>query len=207
MKLYFAPGACSLSPHIVLREAGLPVELERVDLAEGRIVSTGEAFRSVNPKGYVPALEVAPGDIVTEGAAIVQHIADSNPQAGLAPAAGTLERARVNEWLTFLSSELHKAFSPLFRPDSSEDMKSAAIERVTNRLDHIESVLADGRSYLTGDQFTIADAYLFTLTNWTGPTGVGLGGRSKLIAYMDRVRQRPAVLAALEAEGLLQPAA
>ncbi|MBO6766450.1 glutathione transferase GstA [Maricaulis sp.] len=207
MKLYFAPGACSLSPHIVLREAGVPVELERVDLAEGRIVSTGEAFRSVNPKGYVPALEVTPGEVVTEGAAIVQHIADSNPQAGLAPAAGTLARARVNEWLTFLSSELHKAFSPLFRPDNSEEVKSAAIERVANRLDHIESVLDDGRSYLTGDTFTIADAYLFTLTNWTGPTGIGLGSRSKLMAYMDRVRQRPAVLAALEAEGLLQPAA
>jgi len=207
MKLYFAPGACSLSPHIVLREAGVPVELERVDLVEGRIVSTGEAFRSVNPKGYVPVIEVAPGEVVTEGAAIVQHIADSNPQAGLAPAAGTLERARVNEWLTFLSSELHKAFAPMFQPNSSEEAKAYAIDRVANRLDHIESVLADGRSYLTGEQFTIADAYLFTLTNWTGPTGIGLGRRSKLIAYMDRVRQRPAVLAALEAEGLLQPAA
>ncbi|WP_300540699.1 glutathione transferase GstA [Maricaulis sp.] len=204
MKLYFSPGACSLSPHIALREAGVDVELEQVDLARGVIAASGRSFREVNPKGYVPALDIGSGVLLTEGAALVQHIADTYPDAGLAPAPGTLERTRVNEWLTFLSSELHKSFGPLFNPKAPEADKAAAIDKVRSRLDYIEQSLADGRDYLTGPDFTIADAYLYTLTNWAGPTGVGLGERPRLAAFMDRVHARPAVRAALEAEGLLE---
>jgi glutathione S-transferase len=206
MKLYYAPGACSLSPHIVLREAGQPVELVQVDLSTGQIKDTGAAFRDINPKGYVPAIEIADGGLLTEGAAIIQHLADSHPDAGLAPAVGTVERARVNEWLTFLSSELHKAFSPLFNAASSDAVRNDAIAKVKNRLDYVETTLADGRDYITGDRFSIADAYLFTLTNWTGPTGIGLSGHPHLTAYQARIAARPAVRAALEAEGLLQAA-
>lgn len=206
MKLYFAPGACSLSPHIVLREAGIDVALERVDLAKGEILASGVPFKQVNPKGYVPALDLGDGNVLTEGAAMVQHLADTHPDAGLAAPAGTVERARINEWLTFLSSELHKAFSPLFSPASGEPAKSDAIAKVTGRLAFVESVLADGRDYLTGPRFTIADAYLFTLANWTGPTGIGLESYPSLTAYQARVASRPAVQAALEAEGLLQAA-
>lgn len=204
MKLYYHPGACSLSPHIVMREAGLDIELERVDLTTGQIVASGESFRTVNPKGYVPALALDSGEVLTEGAALVQYLADSRPDAALAPAAGTLERARVNEWLVFLSSELHKAFSPLFNPDIAEADRKAAIEKVRNRLDFIEQTLADGRPWLAGETFSIADAYLFTLTNWAGPTKVGLDGHTHLPAFMARMQQRPAVRAALEAEGLLE---
>ena len=204
MKLYYHPGACSLSPHIVLREAGLDVELERVDLATGKIVASGESFRTVNAKGYVPALALDSGEVLTEGAALVQYLADTHPDAALAPAAGTLERARINEWLTFLSSELHKAFGPLFNPAASEAERQAATDKVRNRLDFIEQTLADGRPWLAGDAFSIADAYLFTLTNWTGPTKVGLDGYTHLPAFMARMQQRPAVQAALEAEGLLE---
>ncbi|WP_291841527.1 glutathione transferase GstA [Maricaulis sp.] len=206
MKLYYSPGACSLSPHIVLREAGLPVELIQVDLASGKLVASGDRFRNINPKGYVPALEIGEALPLTEGAAIVQHIADSHPEAGLAPAAGTAARARVNEWLTFLSSELHKSFGPLFTPGSSDEARQAAIKKVKSRLDMVEAALADGRSWLTGEVFTIADAYLFTLTNWTGPTQIGLADHPGLAAYQARVAARPAVQAALEAEGLLQAA-
>lgn len=206
MKLYYAPGACSLSPHIVLREAGQSVELVQVDLSTGQIKDTGAAFRDINPKGYVPAIEIADGSLLTEGAAIIQHLADSHPDAGLAPAAGTVERARVNEWLTFLSSELHKAFGPLFNGASSDAARNDAIAKVKNRLDYVEATLADGRSFITGDRFSIADAYLFTLTNWTGPTGIGLSGLPHLTAYQARIAARPAVRAALEAEGLLQAA-
>ncbi|MFT6460760.1 MAG: glutathione S-transferase [Maricaulis maris] len=206
MKLYYAPGACSLSPHIVLREAGVPVELEQVDLASGKIVATGKPFKSVNPKGYVPALDLGEVLPLTEGAAIVQHIADSHPDSGLAPTPGTAARARVNEWLTFLSSELHKSFAPLFSPDTPDGVRQSAIAKVTSRLNMIEAVLADGRAYLTGDSFTIADAYLFTLANWTGPTGIGLADQPNLAAYQARVAARPAVHAALDAEGLLQAA-
>lgn len=206
MKLYYAPGACSLSPHIVLREAGQPVELVQVDLSTGQIKDTGAAFRDINPKGYVPAIEIADGSLLTEGAAIIQHLADSHPDAGLAPVAGTVERARVNEWLTFLSSELHKAFGPLFNAASSDAARSDAIAKVKNRLDYVEATLADGRDYITGDRFSIADAYLFTLTNWTGPTGIGLSEYPHLTAYQTRIAARPAVRAALGAEGLLQAA-
>lgn len=206
MKLYYAPGACSLSPHIVLREAGLDFDLERVDLRSGTVVSDGRAFREINPKGYIPALELEDGSVLTEGASIVQHIADSNSARSLAPAPGELARARVNEWLVFISTELHKTFSPLFSPDAAEVTKAEAVAKAKKRFDHVEDVLADGRTWLTGDDFTVADAYLFTIANWAGPTGIGLEAWPQIAAYMDRVRARPAVHAALEAEGLLQPA-
>lgn len=201
MKLYYSPGACSLSPHIVLRELGLEFDLERVDLATKKTAS-GADFRTINPKGYVPALQLDDGDVLTEGAAIVQYLADRKPEARLAPAAGTLPRVRLQEQLNFLATELHKAFSPLFQRDASEDAKKAAAAAVSRRLDEIEAMLADGRSHLMGEAFSVADAYLFVLSNWTKPTGIDLGKWPKLGALAARVASRPAVSAALRAEGL-----
>lgn len=201
MKLYYSPGACSLSPHIVLRELGKDFELERVDAAS-KITETGADFRRTNPKGYVPALELDNGEVLTEGAAIVQYLADSNRAVELAPATGTLARARLQEQLNFLASELHKAFGPLFHADASPDAKNAAPANVGRRLDLIEKTLSDGRSYLLGDSFSVADAYLFVLSSWTGPTGIGLQKWPWLQAFVERVSQRPAVKAAMAAEGL-----
>ena len=201
MKLYIKPGACSLSPHIVLREAGVDFDLEQVDLATKK-TETGADFRAVNPKGYVPALELDDGAVLTEGAAIVQFIADIHPEAGLAPPAGTLERARVQEHLNFVAAELHKSFSPLFSPASSDDAKETARAKVRQRLDDVERMLADGRPYLTGETFTVADAYLFTIASWARPTGIGLDDWPHVAAFVERVGAREAVQAALRAEGL-----
>ncbi len=202
MKLYYAPGACSLSPHISLREAGVPFDLERVDLAS-RKTASGEDFSKINPKGYVPALRLDDGEVLTEGAAMVQFIADRNPKAGLAPANGTLERVRLQEHLNFIASELHKAFSPLFNPSISAEAKQAAVAAVARRLDHFERHLADGRAHLLGERFSVADAYLFTVASWTGPTGIGLDKWPNVAAFVARVAARPAVQAAMRAEGLV----
>lgn len=199
MKLYYIPGACSLSPNIVLREAGLDFELERYDPASGETAS-GARFRDVNPKAKVPALQLDDGELLTEGAAIVQFIADRHPEAELAPRPGTLERARVNEHLTYISSELHKSFGPLFSAETGDAAKEAARAQVANRLDHIEALLSDGRRFLAGDAFSIADPYLFTVARWTGPTGIGLDNWPHIAAYVERVGERPAVQAALAAE-------
>lgn len=203
MKLYFSPGACSLASHIALREIGAPFEIEKVDHAAKKTAG-GADFLSINPKGYVPVLEAAPGEVLTEGPAILTHLADSHPEAGLAPRAGTIERFRVNEWITFISSEVHKgAFATLFNPASPDSVKSAAHSNLAKRLLHVETSLADGRAFLTGATFTIADAYLFTVVNWTKFVAFDLEPFPRIRAYQDRVAARPAVQAALGAEGLL----
>lgn len=201
MKLYYLPGACSLASHIALREAGASFDLDKLDNATKK-TEAGADFLAINPKGYVPVLALNDNDVLTEGAAILQYIADQHPDAGLAPAVGTLERARLQEHLNFVASELHKAFSPLFKPDATEAEKAAAKTRVAQKLDLVEKQLSDGRSYLLGDKFTVADAYLFVVANWTGPTGIGLDTWPHVAAFQQRVGSREAVQAALKAEGL-----
>lgn len=200
MKLYYSPGACSLSPHIVLVEAGLPFEMEKVDLSAKK-TEHGADYYAINPKGYVPALEMAEGGLLTEGPAIVQYLADRVPEKKLAPPNGTLERYRLQEWLNYISTELHKGFSPLFNPRASEEWKELTKERLVMRFTLAAERLA-GRPYLMGETFTVADAYLFTILRWTGHSGVDLSGLPELAAYHDRVAARPAVQAALQAEGL-----
>lgn len=202
MKLYIKPGACSLASHIVLQELGKPFSTEKVDTAAGKTAS-GVDFAAISPNGYVPALEIAPGTHLTEGAAILQYLADSNPGAGLAPAAGSVERARLNEVLTFISSELHKGFSPLFNPKVAGDVRDDFIAKLTKRLAHVEALLADGREFIAGKAFTIADAYLFTVANWAGFVKLSLDAFPRLKAYQARMAARPTVQAALKAEGLL----
>ncbi len=201
MKLYYKPGACSLASHIVLREVGADFDLDRVD-TENRKTETGGDFGAINANGYVPALQLDDGQVLTEGAAILQFVADQSPDAGLAPAAGTLERARLQEHLNFVASELHKAFGPFFSNSASDTEKSAAGVKVAGKLDHFEAILGDGRSYLLGDKFSVADAYLFVVANWTGPTGMGLDRWPNLKAFCARVAARGAVQAAFRAEGL-----
>lgn len=205
MKLYYAPGACSLSPHIALIEAGLPFAIEKVDTSTRRTES-GEDFSAVNARGYVPALRLDSGEVLTEGAAIVQFIADHAPAAGLAPKAGTLERARLQEALNFIASELHKAFSPLFRPGTDEQGRQDARKAVALRLGQVEAMLSDGRPHLLGEAFSVADGYLFTVVNWSGHAGIALDPWPKLEAFMARLSQRPSVRQAMAAEGLLQAA-
>ena len=205
MKLYYAPGACSLSPHIALREAGLDFSLEKVDLKAKKTAAGGD-FLAVNAKGYVPALQLDNGEVLTEGPAIVQFIADQRPQSGLAPAAGTPERYRLAEWLGFINSEIHKSFSPLFNPDAAPQWKDAARANIAKRLDFIERHL-EGKQYLMGERFTVADGYLFTVLNWSGWTKFDLSKWPRVQAYLARIAQRPKVREALAAEGLLQDAA
>lgn len=202
MKLYYAPGVCSLSPHIVLHEAGADFDIEKVDIATRR-TENGDDFAAVNPKGYVPALVLDSGDVITEGTAIIQYIADHFPTANLAPDYGTLARTRLQEQLNFIASEVHKAFYPLFNPAASEDARTAARANIARRLDYIESLMSDGRRYLLGGTFSVADAYLFTVASWTGPTGISLERWPALTAYLDRIAERPAVRAAMQAEGLI----
>jgi glutathione S-transferase len=202
MKLYYAPGACSLSPHIVASEAGIEVELVRTNLRDKSTAGGGD-LRSVNPKGYVPVLEIAPGQVLTEGPAIVQYLADQAPASGLAPAAGSFERYRLQEWLNFISTELHKQFSPLFDPSAPAEVKTRQRERIAMRLAGIAALLQPG-AYLMGEQFTAADAYLFTVLSWAGHVDVDLSPWPALGDYLGRVGKRPAVQAALRAEGLLR---
>jgi len=173
MKLYYSPGACSLSPHIVAREAGINVELKKVNTKDKSMDGGGD-FWQVNAKGYVPTLELDNGDKLTEGPAIVQYLADQKPESGLVPKAGTMDRYRVQEWLNFLTSEVHKQFSPLFRPNTPEDYKAIAKENLGKRFDYLDKHLT-ANDYLMGKSFTVADAYLFVLTNWTKPTQIDLG--------------------------------
>ena len=202
MKLYYKAGACSLSPHIVLHEAGLAFELERVDLASKKTGSGGDYF-GVNPKGYVPALALDDGQLLTEGPAIVQYLADLVPEKRLAPPAGTMERVRLQEWLNFIATELHKGFSPLYNPRAPEEWKGVARELLAKRIALVAERLA-GRDYLMGDAFTVADAYLFTVLNWAAFAKVDLSPWPVLGAYQARVAARPAVRAALLAEGLIK---
>ena len=204
MKLYFAPGACSLSPHIVARELGLPVQLQKVNTKDKSMEGGGD-FWKVNPRGYVPVLELDNGERLTEGPAIVQYLADQKPEAGLAPKNGTMERYHLQEWLNFLTSEVHKQFSPLFKPNTPEDYKPVARENLAGRFDWIEQQLA-GKDYLTGKAFSVADAYLFVLLGWTKFTGIDLARWPNLQAFHARVGARPKVQEALRAEGLLKDA-
>lgn len=201
MKLYYSPGACSLSPHIVSRELGIPVELKKVNTKDKTIEGGGDYWK-VNGRGYVPALELDSGEILTEGPAIVQYLADQKPGAGLAPKAGSLERYRLQEWLNFLTSEVHKQFSPLFKPNTPEDYKPVAKQNIATRFDWLDKQLA-GKDYLMGKQFSVADAYLFVLLRWTKPTQIDLAKWPNLVAFHDRVAARPKVKEALQAEGLL----
>jgi glutathione S-transferase len=201
-KLYYSPGACSLSPHIVAREAGLPVELVMASTKTKKLAD-GSDFLAINPKGQVPVLELDDGQRLTEGPVIVQYLADQAPASQLLPAAGTMARYRVQEWLNYITSELHKGFTPLFTPNTPEDFKPIARERLLARLGWVDGQLA-GRAYLTGDSFTVADAYLFVVAGWGQYVGVDIGPLAHLQAFMARVGARPAVQDALKAEGLLK---
>lgn len=203
MKLYYAPGTCSLSPHIVAREAGLPLDLEQVDIrAQPHRTASGADFARINPKGYVPALELESGEVLTEGATIVQYLADRAPASRLAPPAGTPERYRLQEWLNFVASELHKMFSPwLFHPEHGERAQAAAREMIARRFAYLDRHLA-GMTYLLGEQFTAADAYCFTIVRWAPLVHVPLATYESLRAYMRRVEARPRVREALRSEGL-----
>ena len=199
MKLYYSPGACSLSPHIVLRELGIPFDLEKVDTKAGK-TERGADFRSVNPKGYVPALELDDGKVLTEGPAIVQYLADQKPAARLAPQNGSFERYQLQEWLNYITSELHKSFGTLFNPNAPADFKQATKDAIGKRLDFLSGRVAKG--FLTGEQFTVADAYLFVILSWTKHVGIDLARWPVLTQFQARVAARPAVQAALKAEGL-----
>ena len=200
MKLYYAPGACSLSPHIVSREAGHELELEQVDLREKK-TKTGKDFLSINPKGQVPVLEIDAGQRLTEGPVILQYLADQKNATDLMPAAGTPERYRVQEWLNFVASELHKTYGPLFRPTTPDEFKRLSKEVIGKRLDWIDQQLA-GKHYLMGDKFTAADAYLFTVLRWSPRVEIDLSKWPNVKAYVDRVAARPKVQEAMKAEGL-----
>ncbi len=200
MKLYYAPGACSLSPHIALREAGLPVELVKVDLGSKRTES-GLDFKTINSKGYVPTIELEDGQRLTEGPAILQYIADKVPTRGLAPSSGTLDRYRLQEWLNFISTELHKQYSPLFDPAAEAGLVARQKERIGNRLGWVAQQLGS-RDYLMGANFTVADGYLFTVLNWSRHVGIDLAQWPAVAAYVARVGARPKVIEAMQAEGL-----
>ena len=200
MKLYFAPGACSMAPHIVLREAGIPFDLEKVDLTKHQTAG-GEDYYKINPKGYVPALKLDNGQLLTEGPAITQYLADQKPASDLAPKVGTMERYRLMEWLNFLTSEIHKTFAPLFNAKITAEWKENQLKTLNRRFDYLAQSL-DGKQYLMGDKFTVADAYLFTLLNWSNFLKVDLGKWPKLKDYMARLAARPSVKDTMKAEGL-----
>ena len=202
MKLYYSPGACSLSPHIVLREAGLAFEPVLASTKTHKL-QDGTDYYGINPKGYVPRLELDNGERLTEGPAIVQYIADQAPAKKLAPAAGTMARYRLQEWLNFITSELHKSFSPLFNPAMPEEAKALYRTRLGDRFKWVDGQLA-GKNYLMGEDFSVADAYLFVVAGWSKHVGVDISGLANLGAFMARVGARPAVQEALKAEGLLK---
>ncbi|HTW89397.1 MAG TPA: glutathione transferase GstA [Candidatus Binataceae bacterium] len=202
MKLFLTPGACSLSPHIALREAGLPFDFEQVDL-KTKQTKSGADYRKVNPKGSVPALQLDNGQVLTEGPAIVQYIADQKPASKLAPAAGSFERSRLQEWLNYNCSELHKLFGPLFNPATPEDQKQATKAAIGAKFDFVNRSL-EGKQFLLGDTFSVADGYLFVILTWSKHVGIDLSRWPALNSFFDRVVGRPAVQAAMKAEGLIQ---
>lgn len=201
MKLFLKPGACSLSPHIVLEESGLPYETECVDL-QTKVMESGGDFWKVNPKGYVPALLLDSGELLTEGPAIVQYVADQVPAKKLAPPNGSIERYRLQGWLNFIATELHRSCTAFFHPLSREDWKAAATANLQRRLAYTNEHLAD-KSYLLGDEFSVADAYLFTVLRWMKPMNFDISAWTHLVAYQARIGARSAVDAVLRAEGLL----
>ncbi len=200
MKLYFSPGACSLSPHIVLREAGANFELEQVNHQEKK-TKAGRDYWTVNPKGQVPCLELDNGETLTEGPVIVQYIADLMPAAGLAGAAGSMERYRIQEWLNYIGSELHKSFGPMFRPTTPDAYKELSRENIGKRFDWLDKQLA-GKQYLMGDKFSVADAYLFAVARWSPRVNIDISKWPNIKAFVERVAARPKVQEALKAEGL-----
>ena len=202
MKLYYSPGACSLSPHIILNEGGFSFDKEKVDLAS-RKTETGADYTAVNPDGYVPALRLDDGQVLTEGPAIIQYLADRVPEKKLAPPMGTIERYRLMQWLNFITTELHKGFAPLFNPQAPEEWKAVATAQLARRLSSVSQQL-EGKDWLLGNDFTVADAYLFTVLGWGRYVGIELERWPVLKAYQDRVFMRPAVQSTLKAEGLLR---
>jgi glutathione S-transferase len=201
MKLYFAPAACSMAPHIVANELGIKLDLEKTDTKTKKTAS-GEDFYAINPKGYVPALHLDNGELLTEGPVISQYLADTKPGNTLVPAAGTLARYRVLEMLGYINSELHKTFGSLFAPGLADDVKAEKVAYAKKRYALIEQQLAKG-PYLFGDDFTAADAYLFTVTGWTKFLSIDMSEFPNLLAFQKRVASRPAVQATLKAEGLI----
>lgn len=200
MKLYYTPGACSQSPHIVLREVGADFTLVKVDL-KNKTTEHGEDFLQINPKGYVPALEIEPGTVLTEGPAIVLYLANKYPAAKLAPPAGSLERYQLQSWLTFINSEVHKAFGPLFNPTMPDEAKLLFKQQIAKRFDYLQSHLSK-HDYLMPSGFSVADAYLFVISGWSKSMGIDLHKWPALVAYRQRIGERPAVKATLAAEGL-----
>ena len=205
MKLYYSPGACSLSPHIALLEAGLPYDLVKVDL-KAKKLENGDDFLAINPKGQVPTLVLDSGEIVTEGPVIVQMIADKVSAKNLAPARDSTERYKLQEWLTYINSEVHKSFGPMFSPVLADDAKAFFKDRVMGKFKYLDGALA-GKDYLMGKQFTVADGYLFTMLSWAEKMKFDLAALPNLLAYHARVAARPMVQAALAKEGLMKAAA
>jgi glutathione S-transferase len=202
MKLYYFASACSQASNIALREAGLKFELVKVD-RHTRKAADGLDLNTVNPKGYVPALTLDSGETLTENVAVLQYIGDRNPALRLAPAAGTMERYRLIEWLAFINSEIHKTFSPLFRPDAPEDTKQYVLGNLAKRLDYLQGVLGS-KPFLMGEQFTVADCYLFTVLSWAPFVKLDLGKWPELKRYVERIQARPHVMEALKSEGLIK---
>jgi glutathione S-transferase len=202
MKLYYSPGACSLSPHIVLREAGLAFEPVLASTKTHKL-QDGTDYYGINPLGYVPMLELDDGTRLREGPAIVQYIADQVPTKNLAPANGTLPRYRLQEWLTFIGTEVHKTFSPLFNPNLADDAKQVFRDKLASRFEWIDGQLA-GKDYLMGEHFSVADAYLFVVSNWTKPMNIDLSKFTNLLAWRERIAARPAVQEAMKVEGLVK---
>lgn len=202
MKLYYATGTCSLSPHIVALEAGIPLDIERVDIfRKPHVTGAGNDFTTVNPNAYVPVLELDDGSLLTEGAAIVQYLADLKPEIGLAPAAGTRERYQLQSWLNFVATELHKMYSPwLFHPEYGANAQAGARDKIRQRLAFVETHLAGDGPYLMSDQFTAADAYLFTIVEWSSLTGIDLTPFPAIRTYLARIAGRPSVVEARAAE-------
>jgi glutathione S-transferase len=204
MKLYYSPGACSLSPHIALLEAGLPYDLVKVDLRAKKL-ENGDDFLKVNPKGQVPALALDSGELVTEGPVIVQMIADKAPGKNLAPARDSAERYKLLEWLNFITGELHKNFSPMFNPAIPDEVKNVFRERIMGKFRYLDAQLA-GRDYLMGKQFSVADGYLYTMLRWADGHKFDLSDLKNLMAFKERVAARPKVQEALTKEGLMKAA-
>ena len=207
MKLYYVPGACSLSPHIVLHEAGMKFEHVLVSMhASGSKLGNlpdGTDYYNIHPLGYVPILELDDGTRITEGPAIVQYIADQAPGKNLAPPNGTVKRTQMQSWLNFISTELHKGFGPLFNPATPAEYKTMAVNKLMSRLKWLDGELA-GKQYLMGNDFSVADPYLFTVTNWASRLGVDITGFANLAAYRERMAARPAVQTAMKDEGLIK---
>ncbi len=201
MKLYYSPGACSLAPHIVLNEAGYAYEVEKVDLATKK-TATGGDFLAINPKGYVPAIALDDGQLLTELQVLLRYLADQKPQSNLMPKPGTMERYRVEEWMNYIATELHKGYSPLFRPNTPEEYKTIARENLAKRLALLDKALAS-KQYLMGNAFTAADAYAFTILRWSPFTKVNLSPYANIKAFMARMEARPKVQQTLKEEGLL----